>query len=83
MDVAMERATAATPTAMETAGATMFDPMEKNENGKGDTEERSPGSPQRLEEPHGDHDMIAGTGTDSAVPNSSTSRKPGGSPGSP
>jgi hypothetical protein len=34
MDVAMEMATAATTIAAETAGAIIFDPMERNENGK-------------------------------------------------
>ena len=34
MDVAMEMATAATSIAAETAGATIFEPMERNENGK-------------------------------------------------
>ena len=34
MDVAMEMATAATSIAAETAGATLFEPMERNENGE-------------------------------------------------
>jgi len=34
MDVAMEMATAATPVAAETAGTTIVEPMERNENGK-------------------------------------------------
>jgi hypothetical protein len=34
MEVAMEMATAATPVAAETAGATIVEPMERNENGK-------------------------------------------------
>jgi len=32
MDVAMEMATVATPIAAETAGAAIFEPMERNEN---------------------------------------------------
>jgi len=34
MDVAMEMATAATPTSVVTAGGITFEPMERNENGK-------------------------------------------------
>ena len=34
VDVAMEMTTEVTPTAAETAGATMFEQMERNENGK-------------------------------------------------
>jgi len=34
MDVAMEMATAAPPIAAETVGAAIFEPMERNENGK-------------------------------------------------
>ena len=34
MDVAMEMATAATPVAAGTAGTTIVEPMERNENGK-------------------------------------------------
>ena len=34
VDVAMEMTTAGTRTAAETVGATMFEPMERNENGK-------------------------------------------------
>ena len=34
MDVAMEMATMLTPIAAETTGATIFEPMERNENGK-------------------------------------------------
>jgi hypothetical protein len=34
MDVAMEMATAATPVTAETAGTTIVEPMERNENGK-------------------------------------------------
>jgi len=34
MDVMMEIAMAVTPIATETAGATIFEPMERNENGK-------------------------------------------------
>ena len=34
MDVAMEMATTVTPIATETTGATIFEPMERNENGK-------------------------------------------------
>jgi hypothetical protein len=34
MEVAMEMATGATPVAAETAGATIVEPMERNENGK-------------------------------------------------
>ena len=34
MEVAMEMATAATSIPAESAGATIFDPMERNENGK-------------------------------------------------
>jgi len=34
MDVAMEMATMATPIAAETAGAAIFEPMERNENGE-------------------------------------------------
>jgi hypothetical protein len=34
MDVAMEMATTVTPIAAETTGATIFEPMERNENGK-------------------------------------------------
>jgi hypothetical protein len=33
MDVVMEMATAATPMAVETAGASIFEPMERNGNG--------------------------------------------------
>jgi len=34
MELATVMATAATPTAAETAGAIIFEPMERNENGK-------------------------------------------------
>jgi len=45
-------------------------------------EERGPVGPQRLEEPHGEDDTIAGTGTDAAALKSWTSRQPDGSSGS-
>jgi hypothetical protein len=42
MDVAMEMAMEATAIAVETAGATIFEPMERNENG---TERRRSDAP--------------------------------------
>jgi len=54
-----------------------------NRERKTEKAERSPGGPQQLEEPHGEDDTTAGTGTDAAAPNSWTFRKPGGSLGSP
>jgi len=44
-DVAMEMTTLATPTAVETAGATMFEPMERNENGKRRRRSEAPATP--------------------------------------
>jgi len=45
MDVAMEMATAATPIAAETAGAAIFEPMERNENGKQRRRNEAPAAP--------------------------------------
>jgi hypothetical protein len=45
MDVAMEMATAATATPAETAGATIFEPMERNENGKKRRQSEAPAAP--------------------------------------
>jgi len=45
MDVATEMATAATSIAMETAGATIFEPMERNENGKWRRRSEAPVAP--------------------------------------
>jgi hypothetical protein len=45
MDVAMEMATAATSIAAETAGATIFEPMERNENGKRRSRSKAPAAP--------------------------------------
>jgi hypothetical protein len=45
VDVAMEMTTAATPTAAETAGATMFEPMQRNENGKRKKRSEAPAAP--------------------------------------
>jgi hypothetical protein len=45
MDVAMEMTTAAPPTAAETAGAIMFEPMERNENGKQRRRSDAPATP--------------------------------------
>ena len=45
MDVAMEMATAATSIAAETAGATIFEPMERNENGKRRRRSEAPAAP--------------------------------------
>jgi len=45
VDMAMEMTTAATPTAVETAGTTMFEPMERNENGKRRRRSEAPATP--------------------------------------
>ena len=45
MDVAMETATAATAIATETAGTTIFEPMERNENGKRRRRSEAPAAP--------------------------------------
>jgi len=45
MDVAMEMATAATSIAGETAGATILEPMERNENGKRRRRSEAPVAP--------------------------------------
>jgi len=45
VDVAMEMTTAATPTPAETGGATMFKPMERNENGKRRRRSQAPATP--------------------------------------
>jgi len=44
-DVAMEMTTAATPTAAETAGATMFEPMKRNKNGTRRRRSQAPATP--------------------------------------
>jgi len=41
----MEMATAATSIAAETAGATIFEPMERNENGKRRRRSKAPAAP--------------------------------------
>jgi hypothetical protein len=45
MDMAMEMATAATSIAAETAGVTIFEPMERNENGKRRRRSEAPATP--------------------------------------
>jgi len=45
MHVAMEMATAATPIAAETAGAAIFEPIERNENGKRRRRSEAPAAP--------------------------------------
>jgi len=45
VDGAMDMTTAATPTPAETEGATMFEPMERNENGKRRTRSQAPATP--------------------------------------
>jgi len=45
MDLAMEMATAATPIAAETADATIFEPMERNENTKRRRRSEAPADP--------------------------------------
>jgi len=45
MEVAMEMATAATTIAPETAGATIFEPMERNKNGKRRRRSKAPAAP--------------------------------------
>jgi len=45
MDVAMEMATEATSIAAETAGATIFEPMERNGNGKWRRRSEAPVAP--------------------------------------
>jgi len=45
MDVAMEMATAAAAIAGETAGATIFEPMERNENGNRRKRSEAPAAP--------------------------------------
>jgi hypothetical protein len=45
VDVAMEMTTAATPTPEETAGATMFELMEGNQNGKRRRRSEAPATP--------------------------------------
>jgi len=46
MDVAMEMAMAATPNAVETADTTIFEPMERNENGKRRRRSEGPAAPR-------------------------------------
>jgi len=45
MDVAMEMISAAIPTAAQTACATMFEPMDRNENGKRRRRSKAPVTP--------------------------------------
>jgi len=45
VDVAMEMTTAATPTTAETAGETIFEPMERNKNGKRSGRSEAPATP--------------------------------------
>jgi len=46
VDVAMEMMTVATPTHAETTGATMFEPMERNENGMRRRRSEAPATPR-------------------------------------
>jgi len=83
VDFAMEMMTAATPSAAETAGTTMFEPMERNQNGKRRRRSEAPATPSGLEEPHGENNATACAGANAAAPNCWTPNKLGASAGSP